>query len=70
MFKASGGGNGKKVSNITTQIKTLANVPEEIRQKDLFGMGYPYFICLYTDMIAFSTDYGIVYLKYDPSKLV
>ena len=31
VFKASGGGNGKKVSNITTQIKTLANVPEEIR---------------------------------------
>jgi hypothetical protein len=31
VFKAGGGGNGKKVSNISTQIKTLANVPEEIR---------------------------------------
>ena len=68
VFKA--GASSKKIFNITTQIKSLANIPEEIRQKDLFGMGYPYFICLYTDMIAFSTDYGIAYLKYDPSKLV
>lgn len=59
----------KKISNITIGIKTLADIPEEIRQKDLFGMGYPYFICLYTDMIAFSTDYGIIYLKYDHKKL-
>jgi hypothetical protein len=68
VFKSKLG--SKKASSISTSIKSLANVADEIRQKDLFGMGYPYFISLYTDMIAFSTDYGIVYLKYDVSKLL
>lgn len=45
-------------------------MPIELLEKDLFGMGYPYFVALYSDNIALSTDYGIVFLKYDQTKLL
>lgn len=47
------------------RIKGLPGIPEEVREKDLFGMGYPYYVCLYKDVIAMSTDYGVVVLRYD-----
>ena len=68
VYKGSTTGS-KKPLGMSTQVKFLSNLPEEIVEKDLFGMGYPYFVSLYSDMIAFSTDYGVAYLKYDPSKL-
>ena len=48
----------------------MPGLPDELREKDLFGMGYPYYVCLYANLIAFSTDYGVAQLKYDQSKLI
>jgi hypothetical protein len=55
----------KKISSITTNAKSLSGLPEEIRDKDLFGMGYPYYCVLYSDLITFSTDYGVMLLRFD-----
>ena len=32
----------------------------ELKSKDWFGMGYPYFICYYDKYIACSSDYGVL----------
>ena len=45
------------------QIKKAENASENLRQKDLFGLGYPYFICSYAGTVAVSTDYGICVLE-------
>lgn len=39
------------------------NIPKEVAEKDLFGMGYPYFICLYHKHIAVTSDYGVILLQ-------
>jgi len=31
----------------TCKIKQASNAPSSLKQKDLFGLGYPYFICSY-----------------------
>lgn len=48
------------------QIKiknTEGDIPDEIRDKDLFGMGYPYYVCMYGNKVACSTDYGVCLLE-------
>ena len=49
-------------------IRSFPNIPEDLSDKDLFGMGYPYYISLYSDLVAFSTDYGVALIRYDPLK--
>ena len=66
------GGNetGKKSTTVISEnIKRMGNLPQELREKDLFGMGYPYYATLYSNFIAFSSDYGVVLLRFDPKKL-
>jgi len=41
-----------------------------LREKDLFGMGYPYYCVSYHDFIAVTTDYGIALIRFDAKKLV
>lgn len=62
-------GPAKQPSRIVENVKRMGNLPQELREKDLFGMGYPYYVTLYGSAIAFSSDYGVVLLKYDMSKL-
>ena len=45
------------------KIKQGRDIPEEIADKDLFGMGYPYFVVYYGNYVAVSTDYGICLLE-------
>jgi hypothetical protein len=52
----------KSKASKTQKIKATEEVPASLLRKDLFGMGYPYFICSYGDKIAVSTDFGIVVL--------
>ena len=66
----------------TFNVKKALNMPKEIKEKDLFGMGYPYHICYYGEkVLAVSSDYGVlvmnikyfVYIKVmvvDPLKLL
>ena len=58
----------KKVFCMSTPLKNLGNIPQEMREKDLFGMGYPYYVTLYANYVAFSTDYGVVLVKFNPTK--
>lgn len=67
IFKSKDGRTSKSIS---TKIKPLSGVPEELREKDLFGMGYPYYCVSYHDLVAVSTDYGVALLKFDAKKLV
>ena len=37
------------------------DIPKEVSNKDLFGMGYPYYVCLYGEkLVACSSDYGVL----------
>ena len=62
-------GPAKQPPRISENVKRMGNLPQELREKDLFGMGYPYYVTLYGSTIAFSSDYGVVLLKYDAAKL-
>ena len=53
----------------TFDIRTALNFPEELKKKDFFSMGYPYLITAYYNLIAFSSDYGVLLLKIDESAL-
>jgi hypothetical protein len=44
-------------------------MPKEVQNKDLFGMGYPYFISYYLNYLAVSTDYGVLLLEVDNKEL-
>jgi hypothetical protein len=44
---------------LSSKIKALDGIPQKLKTKDLFGLGYPYFVCSYANHLAFSTDYGI-----------
>lgn len=46
------------------KIKQAVNVPPLLKKKDLFGLGYPYFITSYAGLVAVSTDFGICLLSY------
>jgi hypothetical protein len=43
----------------SSKIKSLEGLPAKLKKKDLFGLGYPYFVSFYAEHLAFSTDYGI-----------
>ena len=45
------------------KIRESKGTPEEIASKDLFGMGYPYFISMYEDKVVCSSDYGLCLLE-------
>lgn len=47
-----------------SKIKSLEGFPIKLKQKDLFGLGYPYFVSFYADHLAFSSDYGICVVKF------
>lgn len=71
IYIISGGspGNPKKTTIISQSIKALGNIPQELREKDLFGMGYPYYMSLYGNLVTFSTDYGVVLVEFNHSKI-
>jgi len=70
LYIYKGGSDAKRTASLSVAIKSMPGLPDELREKDLFGMGYPYYVCLYSNLIAFSTDYGVAQLKYDQSKLI
>jgi hypothetical protein len=49
----------------SVKIKQSSSAPANLKQKDLFGLGYPYFICSYDGHVAVSTDFGICLLAYE-----
>lgn len=49
----------------SVKIKQASSAPATLKQKDLFGLGYPYFICSYDGHVAVSTDFGICLLSYE-----
>lgn len=53
--------NGK--GGFSQKIKKAPGLAEEIKKKDLFGMGYPYLVTYYGNYVACSTDYGICLLE-------
>jgi len=67
VFKSN---DGRTSKSITTLLKPLSGLPEELREKDLFGIGYPYYCAVYSDKVAISSDYGVALLKYDVKKLL
>jgi hypothetical protein len=42
------------------KLTDCENIPAEVAKKDLFGMGYPYFINHYNNHIAITSDYGVI----------
>ena len=48
-----------------TNIKKASGDVSSLKDKSLFGMQYPYFICGYGQHVAVSTDYGICVLKFN-----
>lgn len=44
-------------------VQHATEITDEVAKKDLFGMGYPYFICMYGHYIACSSDYGVLFLE-------
>jgi hypothetical protein len=58
-FKCKGG----QVNKSVFKLRESKGIPKEVAEKDLFGMGYPYFICLYSNYIAVSSDYGVVLVE-------
>lgn len=48
----------------SVKIKQATSAPASLKQKDLFGLGYPYFISSYDGHVAVSTDFGICLLSY------
>ncbi|CDW91154.1 UNKNOWN [Stylonychia lemnae] len=49
----------KKNSGFQHRIRDCKDVPSDLKDKDLFGMGYPYYICMYGKAVACSSDYGV-----------
>lgn len=45
------------------KIRSCKETPAEIKDKDIFGMGYPYFVALYGRYVACSSDYGVCFLQ-------
>ena len=65
-LKAGDGVVNKKLKISTTQfnVKEAAGMSQELRDKDLFGMGYPYHICFYAEqLLAISSDYGVLVMN-------
>ena len=52
----------RKIGGFSQKIRDCKDLPLEIRDKDLFGMGYPYYIQFYDTFVAVSTDYGVCLL--------
>jgi len=48
----------------STKIKQAQDCPKNMEKKDFFGMGYPYFISIYSTYVACSTDFGVVLLSF------
>lgn len=49
---------GKKKTT-KQDIKQAAGIPSNLKGKDLFGMGYPYYVVANKKWVAVSTDFGI-----------
>ena len=49
------------------KVSQAEGIPEETAKKDLFGMGYPYFISGYDRHVAVTTDYGILLFSVERS---
>jgi hypothetical protein len=54
--------NGKE-NKQQFKVEKSGSIPADIAKKDLFGMGYPYFINLYDKYIAASSDYGVLFFE-------
>lgn len=57
--------NNRGKGGLQSKIRKAPGVAEEIKNKDLFGMGYPYLVTLYGNHVACSTDYGVCLLEID-----
>ena len=50
------------------RIQETKGAPANLAQRDLFALGYPYFICVYDKYIAVTSetsDYGVILLELD-----
>lgn len=47
------------------KIKECPELPLEIRNKDLFGMGYPYYCVYYGKRVVCSSDFGVLLFEID-----
>ena len=45
------------------KIVESIDMDDTLRKKDLFGMGYPYFISYYYKYIAVTSDYGVLFFE-------
>jgi hypothetical protein len=48
-----------------SKIKVALGLPDSLKKKDLFGLGYPYLICAYNKHVAVTSDFGICLLSYE-----
>lgn len=56
--------NGGKISSHKLQLTSAMNIPNDVKRKDLFGMGYPYHIRLYAEQyMVITSDYGVMFLE-------
>ena len=54
---------GESTSFNVYNTKKSLNFPQDLKKKDLFGMGYPYLIHGYGKYITVSTDFGLLMFK-------
>lgn len=66
IFDNKSGSNPKNSAENQYRIKDCKELPQEIKDKDLFGMGYPYFVTYYDNRVAVSADYGVCLLYIPP----
>lgn len=62
----------QQAGKFTTHKLALAqsqNLPKPLKNKDLFGMGYPYHIKLYGEQyLIITSDYGVLFLEVEGLK--
>ena len=45
-------------------IKEVEGIPDTLKDREFFGLGYPYFVTCLNDRVCFSTDFGIMSLSF------
>lgn len=55
-----------EVKHHQVKLRDVVNIPNELKNKDMFGMGYPYHVKFYGEkMLACSSDYGVLFMQVD-----
>ena len=50
----------KMLNKMEFKVEQAAGMPKDVASKDLFGMGYPYFVSWYDKYVALTSDYGVL----------